>query len=153
MKSPGVIYRKYRQIKKQLLYQKMIEAKKKIHNNCHYATVLPYTDVDGYEKKIKLCTFDFKTNKKLDVCTCPRDCSAFVSVWTKDRVVEDFEKILNSSRLKKTIFPELVVYEWALDKTLTDAKENNKGLGILVVWLINLLEDILKFLNVPEKTL
>jgi hypothetical protein len=153
MKSPGVIYRKYRQLRKKLLYQKMVEAKKKIHNNCHYASVLSYTDADGYEKKVKLCTYDFKKNKNLDVCTCPRDCSAFISIWTKDKVVEEFEKILKNNRLKHKLFPELVAYEWVLDKTLTEAKENNKGVGRLVVWTIDLLEKILKFLSGTEKNL
>ena len=45
MKSPGVIYRKYRQLKRKILYEKLQEARKKLSKNC-----LKYTEEVCWEK-------------------------------------------------------------------------------------------------------
>jgi len=170
MRSPGVIYRKYRQLKRKYLYEMMAAAWKKKHENCAYGKTIEYTDIDGVDKKINLCTYNCevctwngpypqplpnleRTVKGIDVCVCPGECSAFAPKWDKDQIKVKFEEILNTQDLKHEYFPELEAYEWVLDKSLEDSKSSPTFLGKIIVICIKVLEDVLKFISGPKKEL
>ena len=136
MRSPGVIYRKYRQLKKKLLYDKIISAKQRIHCNCSYGKRLP--------GDINICLYGLSHEGDLDICTNPWDCNAFALKWTKKKVLEQFNKELSNYKTKHTLYPELCAYEWVLDKNLHNAVKEPKFFGKILVQLIEFLENLLK---------
>lgn len=163
MRSPGVIYRKYRQIKRKYLYEAVSDAKKQCHENCVYGFILSYTDEDGKDQKLKLCDYG-SINEKikgnnieavygLDVCTCPKECNAFVRKWNKKAVIETFKEELSDPAIKRNKYPELEAYEWILEKSLTEAKRNPSIFGKIIIFFIKLLEDLLIYVNGPRKKL
>lgn len=150
MRSPGVIYRKYRNIKKRYLYEKILLHRKASHDNCFYGSLLEYTDTQGKRRAVRICKLNLKRSyygdvvKNLDICTCPLSCNAFVPKTSKDTIKYEFEQELKDPIIKKTKYPELVELEWVLDKSLNEAKKNPSFLGKLIINIINLLENILK---------
>jgi len=171
MRSPGVIYRKYRQLKRKYLYETIQASRKKRHENCAYGQLLKYRDERGIEKEVKLCTYNCmpcnlvdntwsptcsgstKSVEGLDICTCPGECPAFASKWSKEEVTAKFEETLKNDDLKRRYYPELEAYQWVLDKSLTDAVEEPKLIGKVVIFLIKALEDFLKFVSGNKKEL
>jgi len=171
MRSPGVIYRKYRQLRRKYLYETIQASRRKRHENCVYGELVKYKDQHGVEKEVKLCTYNCaacnlldnpwppplpaftRSVQGLDVCTCPGDCSAFAPKWSKEAVTERFEEVLKDDELKHKFYPELEAYQWVLDKTFTNAQENPGFLGKIIVFFIKVLEDTLKFINGPKKEL
>ena len=171
MRSPGVIYRRYRQLRRKYLYETIIASRKKRHENCVYGELVNYKDQYGADKEVRLCSYSCEschlTNnplplplppytrsvKGLDICTCPRDCSAFATKWSRSAVTEKFEEILADEELKNKYYPALSSYQWILDKTLTDAKEKPNFIGRIVVISIKVLEDILKLISGDKKEL
>lgn len=171
MRSPGVIYRKYRQLRRKYLYETIQASRKKKHENCVYGKLLKYTDEQGNEQEVRLCTYNCAacslTNNPeapylpsytmsvdgLDICTCPGECSAFAPKWSKEDVIERFEGILEDDELKHKFYPELEAYQWVLDKTLTDAKQEPGFIGKIIVFFIKTLEEVLKFTSGPKKEL
>jgi len=144
MKSAGVIYRQYRQVRKLALIRALSMARQRTHENCHYASVIQYKDVDGYDKVTKLCLLH---PGQPDVCTNPRDCNAFAKRWTDDVVAEEFSKAMADDATKKRLFPELWAYEWMLDKSLTEAKKAPRGFSKMLVWMISILESVVRRLG------
>jgi len=141
MKSPGVIYRQYRQARKLAFIRAVSKARRKTHESCHYSACINYNDVDGAEKSVKLCLL---RPDNLDVCTNPRDCNAFARRWSDAQVAEEFERIMANDAEKKKTFPELWAYEWVLDKSLKEARDSGGVFTSLVVFLISFLESILR---------
>jgi hypothetical protein len=159
MRSPGVIYRKYRQLKRKYLYEALVESRKKRHENCSYGKLLKYIDSAGQDREVRLCVFGSKIRQSfnlpaghpgtntvdgLDVCTCPVECSAFASKWSKEEVTKRFESIVGN---QNDNYPELRALQWVLDKPLTDAVEKPTVVGRIIVWCIKVLEDLLKFVD------
>jgi len=152
MRSPGVIYRRYRQLRKRILYDKLQDAKKCRHDNCHYGkTVIRANDDVGVY--IKLCTFGVNNGEDADICTNAWECNAFVNKWTKEAVAEKFYEEMNDPKVKRDSYPELMAYEWVLDKSLTDAMIRPNMVGKLIVYCIKVLENLLKFVQGPQKNL
>jgi hypothetical protein len=141
MKSPGVIYRQYRQARKLAFIRALSAARLKKHENCYYASTIHYNDVDGTDKCVRLCLL---RPEKMDICTDARDCNAFARRWLDDKVAEEFDRIMSDEVLMKKTFPELWAYEWALDKSLKEAKESKGPLTFLIVSIISFLESVLR---------
>lgn len=150
MKSPGIIYRHYRQLKRKLLYDLLSRARVVHHENCHYGKLLQYVDDSGIQRSVRMCAFD-STDKEIEICTNPQECNAFALKWTKDKVVQDFENLMGDSHLKRKVCPELIVLEWVLDKNLTDAVREPKCIEKMLVWMIGFLEKILGFMHRKNK--
>jgi len=144
MKSPGIIYRRYRQIKKKLLYEKMVAAKQRAHENCHYSKLAVIKDVDGVSRKVKLCLFSLDGTPKVDVCSSPQECNAYVSMWTKEKVIEEFEREINDWTIKNKLYPQLVFFEWILDRDVAEAMKEPGWMGKIIICVIAFLESLLR---------
>lgn len=145
MRSPGVIYRRYRQIRKKILYDRMGEAFRCKHSNCHYGKVVTYKDDQGCEHTVKICNYYLNLNEGiLELCTDPTSCNAFVNMWNKEKVIEEVDKELSDPTIKRDRYPELAVLEWALDKDLNDAVKNPGFFGNIIVSCIAFLEKLLR---------
>jgi hypothetical protein len=155
MKSPGVIYRKYRQRKRKLLYEMVVQARQVSHENCHYGQTVEHMDFSesGCRAQFKICAFGFDpASRKIEFCTCPKECNAFVNKWTKEKVEESFEKSLLDWGTKVKLYPDLVALEWVLDKELTDAIKEPNFMGKVIIATILFLEHVLKYVNPVKKT-
>ena len=153
MRSPGVIYRRYRNLKKKYLYDKVLDSRKKMHNNCFYGNPMEYTDAQNRKRMIRVCRVNLALAKSksgedlvnnLDICNCPIVCNAFVSKYSKEAIKEEFEKELQDPVVKRLKYPELVELEWILDKSLNDAQKQPSFIGKLLISAIYLLEKLLK---------
>lgn len=144
MKSPGVIYRQYRQTRKLAFIRALSASRKKKHENCHYAGTIPYRDVDGSDKVVKLCLL---RSDKMDVCSNARDCNAFARRWSDEDVAKEFDRIMSNDAEKKKTFPELWAYEWVLDKSLKEARNSGGIISSFIVSLISFLESILRIVG------
>jgi hypothetical protein len=146
MRSPGVIYRRYRQMRKKFLYDKLEQARVCSHSNCHYGKVVSYADEQGVEHSIKMCNYNTLLEKgRIEICTNPSECNAYVNKWTKDRVVEAAEKELLDPEVKKRLCPEIAILEWVLDKDLNDAIKNPGFIGSIIIRCIEFLENCIKY--------
>lgn len=158
MKSPGVVYRRYRQLKRKLLYEKMVKARKIEFCNCHYGVTLDmFGDDFGHFSYVQICSYDYAPAqfdiRKPFVCTNPRECSAFASIWTKEKVLEQFEKELNDWDTKQKLYPELVALEWVLDKELADAMKEPTFIGKIIISTIVVLEILLRHIKPRQKAI
>jgi hypothetical protein len=145
MRSPGVIYRRYRQIRKKILYDRLAEARNCLHCNCYYGEILLYTDDSGKSTFLNICRYSSLLDKGIvEGCTNPSICNAFSNKWTKDKVVEEVEKELSDHDIKKRKYPELTLLEWVLDKDLNDAIKNPGFFGTIIIKCIEFLESILR---------
>lgn len=153
MRSPGVVYRRYRQVKRKTLYEKIKNSNRKIHANCFYGRTIYHKDINNQIQATHLCFYNFSTEGKIEICTNPSDCNAFICKWTKQKIKEEFDNQLKNPKIKHALYPTLCSYEWILDKSLTEAKKHPGILNSLIVSIINFLENILKRLNGPQKTL
>lgn len=165
MRSPGVVYRRYRQLRRKLLFEKIQQSRQKINENCAYGKVLDYFDEStGTRQVINLCLYACKKNnlgskkhidtaEDLDVCTSPGICNAFACRWSKEEVEEDFNKDLRDYSIKEKKYPELALFEWILDKSLHDAQIDPGWFGRLLVRSIIVLENILKSIRRSQKRL
>lgn len=153
MRSPGVIYRKYRQIRRKILHEKIQDARRRVHRNCHYGKIVTYTE-HGVTRQVPMCMFPVKHGEGgPDVCTCPGECNAFAGKWTPKLVAEQFERELQDIRVMRRLYPELATLGWVLDKSLTDAMERPSWFGKILVSMINCLEELLKRISGPKKRL
>lgn len=145
MKSPGIIYRKYRQLKKFFMYQEWSIELKKTHNNCIYCHNLSYTDKKGIERKIPICTLkELTITKNIETCNNPAECLYFSYKKSKEKIKEDIiTKFSDLSYIKKN-YPELYLLEWILDNDLEKAKKKNNIFTIIIIKLIQLLEKLIK---------
>lgn len=148
MKSPGVIYRQYRQARKLAFIRALSASRVRKHENCHYAGTIAYRDVDGSDKTVKLCHL---RPDKMDVCSNARDCNAFARRWTDAQVADEFNRIMGNEAEKKRTFPELWAYEWVLDKSLKEARDSGGLVSALIVSLISFLESILRAIGGRKK--
>ena len=144
MKSPGIIYRNYRRIKRKILYEMLVESRLVLHKNCFYGCTLYPRDLNGVETSILICQYKNNGDDPLDICTCPRDCNAFVNKWSKDTIIENYNKIMDNDDLKRRFHPDLYAYEWVLDKDLDDAKKSPKMVNKVIVYIISFLEHLLR---------
>jgi hypothetical protein len=151
MKSPGVVYRKYRQMLRKKLYFLVVENYKRDHGNCAYAHTVKYLDVNNRNRSSKMCLYAVLTDpkgendsRKIDVCTCASECNAFAPAKSKEEVVKEFERDIKDYKTCLRKYPELAAFSWLLDKDLEDAKKNPNFLDKIVIYLINFLENLLK---------
>lgn len=145
MRSPGVIYRRYRQIKKKILYDKTANAIQCLHDNCYYGKVVTYKNEQEVERSIKVCNYNMiLTEGNIELCTRPMDCSAFVNKWTRSKITEAVEKDLEDPETKRKLYPELSLMEWVLDKDLYDAVKNPGFFGNIIINCIAFLERLMK---------
>lgn len=145
MRSPGVIYRRYRQIRRKILYDKIGEATKCIHGNCHYGKILTYTDINQKEHSLLICNYNSLVDEgRIEVCTNPIMCNAYVNNTCREDVQKKLEEELLDPKNKRDKYPDLSILEWVLDKDLNDAIKNPGFLGKLIVGCIKFLESILK---------
>lgn len=147
MKRAGVVYRQYRQIRKLTLIRALSAARQKIHDNCHYGRTVQYYELDGHSSSVRLCMFkpDDPT-----VCTNPYECNAFARKWSDEMVMERFSMVMKDESIKKRLFPELWVYEWVLDKPLTDAYKSEGRIARIIIWMISVLERVLKIFSAKK---
>lgn len=146
MKSPGIIYRRYRQLKKKILYDKLIKARQRIHENCHYGKNLSRFYVVGMDPiEVPLCMFRYDPDdKKIELCTFPKECNAFICKWTKEKVIEEFEKELSDWGIKQKLYPDMIALEWVLDKDLAEAMKSPGWVTRLIISAIAFLERMVK---------
>jgi uncharacterized membrane protein len=149
MKSPGVIYRRYRQLKRKLLYDKIVKARQICHGNCFYGKTLGHgSPLDPGFTWFNICMYNYDTNdKEFVLCTCPKECNAFSNKWTKEKVLKEFENEMNDWTIKQKFYPEVIALEWVLDKDLTEAIKNPNILNRIVVGIILFMEKALKYIN------
>jgi len=149
MKSPGIIYRRYRQLKRKLLYDKIVKARQICHSNCFYGKTLGHgSPLDPGATWFNTCTYNYDPNdKEFVLCTCPKECNAFSNKWTKEKVLKEFENEMNDWTIKQKFYPEVIALEWVLDKDLTEAIKNPNILNRIVVGIILFMEKALKYIN------
>jgi len=148
MKSPGVIYRRYRQLKKKLLYEKIVESKRKCFDNCSYGQQFVVCGIGmSGGTVLNICKYNQVESLVPELCTCAVECSAFANKWSKEKVVDQFNKELGDWTTRVKLYPDLVALEWVLDKDLTDAIKNPNILNRVIVGIIMILEGLLKKVN------
>ena len=147
MKSPGIIYRQCRKIRKKHLFKRLERSRRRLHENCAFGTILTF-DRNGDTKYVRLCTF--KKNH-MELCTNPRECNAFAPLYSKEDVVSEFEKILDDPWKLRNAYPDLAAYQWVLDKPLDDVYRAPGLLATFLIWLINLLEWMVKKTETHKK--
>jgi len=159
MRSPGVIYRQYRQLRRKLLHNRTVDALLKEHRNCAFGKVLKATRDNGETRLIKICIFRNLKNQdnELELCTCPHECNAFAYNIAKSDIKEavknEFDKLLEDPKRLRAVYPELAVYQWVLDKPLTDAKAYPKLWTKPLILLIELLEWVIRITDTRQKSL
>jgi len=144
MRSAGTIYRQYRQIRKLALLRAVSASRSHTHENCYYGCLNRYKDECGSTKLIKVCGLK---EKDPDICTCPEECNAFARRWKDEDISSQFQKFMSDDSAKKKMFPELWAYEWVLDKSLSEAMKSPGLFSKMLVWMISVLESILKTVN------
>lgn len=155
MRSPGVIYRRYRQIKKKILYDRTVQAHLRLHENCYYGKEIKYTDNDvidlnGIERTIKACVYN-STDNHIEICDNPQECNAYASKWTKEKIINKINEELSDPNIKRKYYPELNVLEWVLDKELHLAVQEPSFTGKIIIKFIEILESILRNSNNNQK--
>lgn len=149
MKSPGTIYRRYRRMRRKALYDFMVESRSKLHKNCHYGKTILLQD-NGV---LRLCTYEKESFDQIEVCTNPGDCNAFACVWSKEKALEQFNNELRDYEIKSQKYPDLTLLEWVLDKDLTDAIREPNWIGKIAIYVISLMERLLKMSAQKDKTI
>jgi len=152
MKSPGVIYRRYRQLKRKILYDKIQEARKKSNRNCFYSKGLEIVD-QNRTIHTYVCLYNKNVQEGLDVCNHPEDCNAFACRFSKKDIENDFNNELKSTTIRSRKYPELNCLEWVLDKTLEDAKRKPSIFVKIIVLAISALENLIKITASNQKRL
>lgn len=152
MKSPGIIYRRYRQLKRKTLFEKLQKAIKKSATNCIYSKTLDILDNDK-TLHCFICLYNKNTNVGLDTCNHPEECNAFICRHTKKSVEDSFYKDLKDLSVFNKKYPEIAIMEWVLDKTLEDAKKEPVFLVRFIICVISLLEDLVRFTAKSQKRL
>jgi len=155
MKSPGVIYRRYRQLKRKLLYDKIVRARQVCHGNCFYGKVLSaqVVSVGIGEASFLACRYGLEAeSNELVLCVCPKECNAFANKWTREKVEAQFGIETADWKVKLEMYPELVALEWVLDKDLTDAIKSPSFFGSIIVSILMFLEKLLKYVNHPRNS-
>jgi len=154
VKSPGVIYRKYRQVKRKYLFNKVSESYRKDHENCSYGHSVEYKDTNNRERNAKLCMCgvdgpgkQVKDFRCIDICTNAASCNAFAPKRNRDEVSAEFEDF----DICSAKYPEIAAYMWVLDKDLETAKKNISPITKLIISLIDLLESTLKLVDTRTK--
>jgi|SRR5271157_4527217 hypothetical protein len=143
MKSPGIIYRRYRQLKRKILYDRFQEARKREHRNCVYGKMVEVMDKDK-SYQIPICLYNQNVERGLEVCSQSWECNAFVNRFSKESIEKELNQELKDPYIRMTKYPELNVLEWILDKSLDDAKKEPTFLGRVAIHLIDLLENFIK---------
>jgi hypothetical protein len=144
MRSPGVIYRRYRQLKKKIIYDKMESAHQIKHENCTYGRVVLCTK-NGKTEPLKICGYNLNIdNNTIEICDDPVSCNAFICKWNKEKVLKQTEEEFANPDTKRMLYPEITVMEWVLDKNLNDAVKSPNFFGRIIVRCIEFLEDLLK---------
>ena len=149
MRKPGSIYRQYRQMRKLAFIKALSAARKRTNDNCFYGRVIDYLDDGNQHQSIKLCMLK---EGNPDVCSHPDECNAFARKWSDEEVSKRFSEVMSDSARRKRLFPELWAYEWVLDKSLTEAMKSPNFLAKPILWLIIILESILKAVS-SKKTI
>ena len=154
MRSPGVIYRRYRQLRRKLLYEKIVESREKKHENCIFGKKLK-VEKDGEVRFVDVCLFKHMSDKDtvLDLCTCAKECNAFANKYTKESVEEEFNRIVSDHEQVKQAYPDLALFQWVLDKELTDARQKPPFWLLPVIFCIELLEEFVKFTGIHQKNM
>jgi hypothetical protein len=152
MKSPGIIYRRYRQLKRKILYEKLQETRRKEHKNCIYGRMVDVIDRDRVYH-LRICLYNKNVEHGLEVCSQSEDCNAFVNKFSKEAVEKEFNKELKDPFIRGKKYPELNLLEWVLDKSLDDAKKEPTLFVRVIVYLINLLENTIKITGDDQKRL
>ena len=147
MRSPGVIYRRYRQYKKKILFERAAKAKNREHENCVYGKELTYKDRNGIDRHIRACMYTGVVEGSFEVCDNPCECSAFANRWTREDIESQVEAELGEFEIKNEKYPEIAVLEWVLDKDYFDAIQNPGILTKTVVGMIMFLEQFLKVIG------
>jgi hypothetical protein len=152
MKSPGVIYRRYRQLKRKVLFDKLQDAKRKLAKNCFYGKELEIID-GGKHLKIHICLYNKNFNNGLDACNHPEGCNAFVYKFSKKYIEDEFDNELKNPTLRNKKYPELNCLEWVLDKSLDDAKKEPSIIVKIIILAISFLEGVIKITANDQKRL
>lgn len=153
MRSPGVIYRQYRKLRKKHLFENIVEARRKDHKNCVWGRILTVTKNEE-TRNIPICIFDnTRSNGNYELCTCPKECNAFCVKSTKQSIIENFEDALKDPIRIKKEYPDLAMFQWILDKPLTDLKEYPPFGVRFIVAIISFLEGLIKFSYPNQKNL
>lgn len=152
MKSPGIIYRRYRQLKRKLLYEKLLESRKRSAKNCIYGKYLDIVD-KSKNYSVSICLYNKDISKGLEVCNHPEECNAFICKQSKEDIEKLFEKELSDSSIRIKKYPELNILEWVLDKSLDDAKKEPSLLTKILLSIINSIESLIKITAKDQKRL
>lgn len=144
MRSPGVIYRRYRQLKKKVLFERAARAKARLHENCVYGRVLTYKDKHGVDRALKGCEYAGLCGGSFEICDNPRECSAFANKWTREDIEFQIESELDEYEVKRKKYPEIATLEWVLDKDFFEAVQNPGIFARVILWLIMTLESLLR---------
>lgn len=152
MKSPGVIYRRYRQLKRKLLYDKLQEIRKRSGKNCVYGKAIDI--IDGNKTfHAHVCLYNKHIDSGLECCNHADECNAFICKFAKEDVVVFFNQELKDPSVRNKKYPELNVLEWVLDKSLDDAIKEPTIFVKIIVLAIGFLEGLIKITAGNQKRL
>lgn len=147
MRSPGVIYRQYRQLRKKIIYDATVQARYREHANCFYGITGSVETPNGQVFSAKLCTYGSDGGRGLSFCSRPDSCNAFINKWTKESVLKDYSEKMNDHTWLKKNHPEILTLEWVLDKNLYEAGKRPSIVVSSLLWLISIMEETIKRLS------
>lgn len=144
MRSPGVIYRRYRQLRKRILFERAARAKARLHENCVYGKDFSYKDHHGVERSVRACEYTGVCGNSFEICDKPSECSAFINKWSREDIEFQVESELSEFEVKREKYPEITVLEWVLDKDFFEAVRNPGFFARIILWMIMVLENLLR---------
>lgn len=151
MKSPGTVYRKYKQLKKLFILQELQDALKKDFSNCSFCKNLYCFDKNGNKKTIYICTFqedkkEISTLNELKNCENPKKCNSFSYKNSKETIKNSIENKFKDKEYIKKNYPELYLLEWVLDYETNKFRKKLSPLAFIILKIIDFLNYILKYL-------
>lgn len=154
MRSPGVIYRRYRQLLRKTLNEQIIDAKKRSQENCKYCIILKIKKNEN-SAKVPICMYSADSCDEAEVCTNPQECVRYSNKYDdpKQYIKDKLSKEIKDPITVQKKYPELYAYQWVLDKQLTDSMNKPSLIQKFLIILIYFLENLVKIIGNNSKSI
>jgi hypothetical protein len=123
MRSPGVVYKKLKEVKYRHLISMYRKFFRKIPENCKYNKKYEFM-VDGEIREVRLCMLhqdkDGINPELLDLCEQLHHssrCDGFILRYTKDDIKTLFEQEMSDKSIKEKRYPDICALEWVLERS------------------------------------
>ena len=125
MRSPGVVYKKLKEVKYYYLVALYRKYFKKEPENCIYNKEYLF-EANGQRREIRLCLLHTKGALNLnmvDICEKSHhcnNCDAFIFRYTKEDIKKIMEKDLSDKVVRQIKYPNICALEWVLERSIEE---------------------------------